>query len=89
MKDVPRDVILRDVADFNKNLYSYLVEELKLSKSDLIRITVEVSYDKEQNKLIFSKPKIDKYVPEEEIRAFYERMVEEYKNKITELNVKN
>jgi hypothetical protein len=88
IKDVPRDVILRDIAEFNKHLYTYLSEELKLSKSDLIRITVDVSYDKEQNKLIFSRPKIDRYVPEGEIKAFYEKIIEEYKKQVAELNSK-
>jgi hypothetical protein len=69
-------------------LYTYLSEELKLSKNDLIRITVDVSYDKEQNKLIFSQPKIDRYVLEGEIKAFYEKIIEEYKNQVAELNRK-
>ncbi len=74
---VPRDVIIRDVSEFNKKLYDIIVNKMGCAKGDLIRITVDVSYDEEGQRLIFGEPKIDRFVPESEIKAAYESKIRE------------
>lgn len=74
-KIAPSEVIIRDVADFNKSLYGKIVEELKIDKADPIRLTVKVQYDKNNNKLIFSDLKIIRYVSEEQIKKKYEEEI--------------
>lgn len=75
-KMVPEDVILRDVGEFNKKLYEMLIER-GIGKLDLVRISVEVSYDPEQNKLIFGEPKIEKLYTEQEVKELVEKLVQE------------
>ncbi|MFN3622200.1 MAG: single- stranded DNA-binding family protein, partial [Nitrososphaerales archaeon] len=58
----PRDVILRDVAKLNQTLYGKLVEELKLSKGDFVRITVKAFYDKDKGELSFEVPHVERLV---------------------------
>ncbi|MEM0344865.1 MAG: DUF2258 domain-containing protein [Thermofilaceae archaeon] len=73
----PRDVIIRDVSEFNKKLYEVIVNKMGCAKGDLVRIVVDVAYDEEGQKLIFGEPKIDKFVPESELRAEYEAKIKE------------
>jgi len=73
----PRDVIIRDVSEFNKKLYEVIVNKMGCAKGDLVRITVDVAYDEEGQRLIFGEPKIDKFVPESELRAEYEAKIKE------------
>ncbi len=75
-KIVPENVILRDVAEFNKKLYDELVSR-GIGKIDLVRISVEVSYDPEKQKLVFGEPKIEKLYTEEEVKGLLEKLVEE------------
>ncbi len=74
-KMVPEDVILRDVADFNKKLYEMLIER-GIGKLDLVRISVEVVYDPEAKKLEFKEPKIEKLYTEDEVKKLVEELVE-------------
>ncbi|MEM0225585.1 MAG: DUF2258 domain-containing protein [Thermofilaceae archaeon] len=73
----PRDVIIRDVSEFNKKLYEVIVNKMGCAKGDLVRIVVDVAYDEEGQKLIFGEPKIDKFVPESELKAEYEAKIKE------------
>lgn len=73
----PREVIVRDVAEFNKQLFDIIVNKMGCGKGELIRITVDVTYDEERQKLVFGEPKIEKFVPESEIKAAYEAKLSE------------
>lgn len=73
----PRDVILRDVAKLNQTLYGKLVEELKLSKGDFIRITVKAFYDKDKGELSFNAPHIERLVFESDVKQAYEAKIRE------------
>lgn len=73
----PRDVIIRDVSEFNKKLYDVIVNKMGCAKGDLVRIIVDVAYDEEGQRLIFGEPRIDKFVPESEIKAAYEAKIKE------------
>lgn len=74
---VPRDVILRDVAKLNQMLYGKLVEELKLSKGDFVRITVKAFYDKDKGELLFEDPRIERLVFEADVKYTYEARIRE------------
>jgi len=73
----PREVIIRDVSEFNRQLYDIVVNKMGCGKGDLIRISVDVSYDEEGQRLVFGEPKIDRFVPESEIKAAYESKIRE------------
>lgn len=73
----PRDVILRDVAKLNQTLYGKLVEELKLSKGDFVRISVKAFYDKDKGELSFDIPHIERLVFESDVRQIYEAKMKE------------
>jgi len=75
-KMVPEDVILRDVAEFNKRLYEELISR-GIGKIDLVRISVEVAYDPEERKLVFGEPRIEKLYTEREVKELVEKLVEE------------
>jgi len=85
-KIAPSEVIIRDVADFNKSLYGKIVEELKIEKTDPIRLTVKVQYDKTNNKLIFSDLKIIRYVSEEQIKKKYEDEIRRLSEQLLKLD---
>lgn len=76
-KMVPKDVIIKDVSELNKQLYDEIVNKMKIDKLSPIRITVEVSYDKDANKLTFSNLKIARYYTEEECKKQYENVIKE------------
>jgi len=79
-KMVPRDIIIRDVSEFNKNLYDKIVNQMKIDKLDVIKLVVSVRYDKSQNKLIFEDTKIIRYYTEEECKKQYESVIQENEN---------
>ena len=81
----PRDVIIRDVSEFNKKLYDVIVNKMGCAKGDLIRITVDVSYDEEGQRLVFGEPKIDRFVPESEVKAAYEAKIKELEAELEKL----
>lgn len=74
---VPREVIIRDVAEFNKELFDIIVNRMKCEKGDLIRVIVDVTYDEESQKLMFGEPRIERFIPESQVRAEYEEKIRE------------
>lgn len=80
-KIAPRDVIIRDVSELNKQLYEKIVNEMKLDKLSVIKIMVEAEYDEENKKLVFSNVRILRYYNEDEVK----KLCEEYENKIKTL----
>ncbi|MEM3831988.1 MAG: DUF2258 domain-containing protein [Thermoprotei archaeon] len=88
-KQVPKDVIMRDVTELNQELYRKLVEEMKLGKGDLIRITLTATYDKDSNKVSFSNIRIDRYVSQHEITTSFESRIKELENQVEKLRNEN
>lgn len=82
----PRDVIVRDVSEFNKRLYDIIVNKLGCAKGDLVRIIVDVAYDEEGQRLVFGEPKVDKFVPESEVRAGYEVKIRDLEAELDRLS---
>ncbi len=80
-KVLPTEIILRDVAEFNKKLYDEIVKR-KIDKLDVIRIRFKVSYDAENKKLEFKDYEITRYIEEgklnEECKK-YKEMIENIK----------
>lgn len=74
-KYAPREVVIRDVSEFNKKLYDLIVNKMKCEKGDLIRIVVEATYDEEAKKITFEEPVIERFVPENQIRMEYEERI--------------
>ncbi|QGA54241.1 DUF2258 domain-containing protein [Sulfolobus sp. E5-1-F] len=90
-KIAPKEVIIRDVSELNKQLYSKIVEEMKLGKLDVIRISVDAEYDYQNKKLIFSNLRIIRYVTEEQCAERYKNVIsenEKLKEEISELKKK-
>lgn len=85
-KMVPKDVIIRDVSEFNKSLYDVIVNQMKIDKLDVIKLIVSVKYDKSENKLIFEDYKIIRYYTEEECRKQYESVIQENEKLKKEIN---
>ena len=88
-KYVPKDVIIRDIAELNKQLYHEIVEKRGLGKLDLIRITVTLHYDEPQKRLVFDDVKISVFIDEDKCKEIYEGQLAELKRKIDELNAEN
>jgi hypothetical protein len=65
-KIVDRDIIVRDVAELNKELYEEIVNKRKIGKLDVIRIVVDAEYDAKENKIKFSNVRIQHFVPEDQ-----------------------
>ncbi|RLI26803.1 DUF2258 domain-containing protein [Candidatus Bathyarchaeota archaeon] len=82
---VPRDIVLRDVAKLNQMLYRRLVEELKLSKGDFIRIMVKAAYDEEKGEIVFDEPNIERLVFESDVKKMYESKMKELEEKLRKL----
>lgn len=80
-KIAPRDVIIRDVSELNKQLYEKIVNELKLDKLSVIKILVDAEYDEQNKKLVFSNVRILRYYNEDEVK----KLCEDYENKIKAL----
>jgi hypothetical protein len=94
-KIAPKDVIVRDVSELNKQLYDKIVNEMKLDKLDVIRIMVDAEYDENENKLKFENLRIIRYYTEDECNKKFEeiqqqllklqKQLEDYKNKIKQV----
>jgi len=65
-KMVDKNVVLRDVAELNQELYEEIVNKRKIGKLDVIRILVDAEYDEKENKIKFSNIRIQHFVPEDE-----------------------
>jgi len=65
-KMVDKNVVLRDVAELNKELYEEIVNKRKIGKLDVIRIIVDAEYDEKENRIKFSNVRIQHFVPEDE-----------------------
>ncbi|MCG2871420.1 MAG: DUF2258 domain-containing protein [Sulfolobales archaeon] len=65
-KMVDKNVVLRDVAELNKELYEEIVNKRKIGKLDVIRIIVDAEYDEKENKIKFSNIRIQHFVPEDQ-----------------------
>jgi len=86
-KIVDRDVILRDVAELNKELYEEIVNKRKIGKLDVIRIVVDAEYDEKENKIKFSNVRIQHFVPEDQcdLKEELERLQKENEELKTKL----
>jgi hypothetical protein len=80
-KMVPKEVIIRDIAELNKQLYDKIVNEMKLDKISVIKIIVDAEYDEQNKKLVFSNLRILRYYNEEEIK----KICKSYEDKIKAL----
>ncbi len=87
-KYVPRDVIIRDISELNKQLYHEIVEVRKLSKLDLVRVIVTLHYDETQKKLLFDDVKITAFVSEDKCKE-YESQISDLKKQIEALASEN
>ena len=88
-KMVPKDIILRDIAELNKQLYDVIVNQMKLDKLDVVRILVDAEYDEQNQKINFSNIRIIRYYTEEECNKKSEeiaKQLEEYKKKYEDLS---
>ena len=86
-KLVDKNVVLRDVAELNQQLYDEIVNKRKIDKLDVIRIMVDAEYDPKENKIKFSNIRIQHFVPEEkcedyakDLKEKVERLEKENKN---------
>ena len=84
-KLVDKNVILRDVAELNQQLYDEIVNKRKIDKLDVIRITVDAEYDPNENKIKFSNVKIQHFVPEERCEDY----AKDLKEKVEKLEKEN
>ena len=94
-KIAPKDIIIRDVSELNKQLYDKIVNEMKLDKLDVIRIMVDAEYDENEKKLKFENLRVIRYYTEEECNKKVEeikqqlsqlqKQLEDYKNKIKQV----
>lgn len=90
-KMVPRDIIVRDIAELNKQLYDVIVNQMKLDKLDVIRILVDAEYDEQNKKINFENIRVIRYYTEEECKKKSEEIaeqLEDYKKKFEELSKK-
>lgn len=88
-KMVPKDIILRDIAELNKQLYDLLVNQMKVDKLDVVRIVVDAEYDEQNQKINFTNVRIIRYYTEEQCNKKSEeiaKQVEEYKKKYDEIS---
>ncbi len=88
-KLAPKDIVIRDISELNKQLYDLIVNQYKIGKLDVIRVTVEAEYDEVEKKIKFNNIKITKYYTEEDCKRLSEPQIEELRNKINELTKEN
>ncbi|MFP3080930.1 MAG: DUF2258 domain-containing protein [Acidilobus sp.] len=88
-KYIPKDVIIRDIAQLNKELYHEIVERRKLGKLDLVRITVTLHFDEAEKKLVFDDVKIAPYINEERCKEMYEGQINDLKRQVEQLTAEN
>ncbi len=86
---VPKNVIIRDVAELNKELYHEIVEKRRLGKLDLVRITVMLHYDEQAQKLVFEDVKISTFIDDEKCRSEYEPKLTELQRELDLLKSEN
>jgi len=90
-KIAPRDIIIRDISELNKQLYTKIVEEMKVNKLDVIRILVDAEYDEQNQRLNFTNVRIIRYFTEDQCKEKYADVIrenEELKKEISELKQK-
>lgn len=90
-KIAPRDIIIRDISELNKQLYTKIVEEMKVGKLDVIRILVDAEYDDQNQRLNFTNVRIIRYFTEDQCKEKYADVIrenEELKKEIGELKQK-
>ncbi|MDT7861785.1 MAG: DUF2258 domain-containing protein [Saccharolobus sp.] len=90
-KIAPRDIIIRDISELNKQLYTKIVEEMKVDKLDVIRILVDAEYDEQNQRLNFTNVRIIRYFTEDQCKEKYADVIrenEELKKEISELKQK-
>ena len=88
-KLIPKEVIIRDIAELNKELYHEIVEKRKLGKLDLIRITVTLHYDEQNQKLVFDEVKLSTFVDYEKCKEDYEKEIENLRKELESLKSEN
>ena len=88
-KLIPKEVIIRDIAELNKELYHEIVEKRKLGKLDLIRITVTLHYDEQNQKLVFDEVKLSTFVDYEKCKEGYEKEIENLRKELESLKSEN
>ena len=88
-KLVPKEVIIRDIAELNRELYNEIVEKRKLRKLDLIRITVTLHYDEQSQRLVFDEIKVSTFVDSERCKEGYEKEIESLRKEIEGLRSEN
>ena len=88
-KLIPKEVIIRDIAELNKELYHEIVEKRKLGKLDLIRITVTLHYDEQNQKLVFDEVKLSTFVDYERCKEGYEKEIENLRKELESLKSEN
>ncbi|MFP3190297.1 MAG: DUF2258 domain-containing protein [Thermoproteota archaeon] len=71
-KNVPKDILIAEVAKLNQELYKKIVEEMKTDKRDPIQITLNAIYDKQLNKLEFRDIAIERFLPESKVTSAIE-----------------
>jgi hypothetical protein len=76
-KIAPKDLVIREVSELNKRLYKKIVEEMKLDKLDIIRITVEAEINVSEKRIIWSNLKIYRYYTEEQCESKLTKLREE------------
>lgn len=78
---VPREEIVKSVAELNKKIYEKLTS-MGAGKLDIIRITVEATVD--GDKLTFGEPRIEWFIPYTEVQ----KKIEECEKKMAEIREK-
>lgn len=86
-KIIPKEIIVRDIAELNKQLYEEIVNKMKVNKLDVIRIVVDVFYDDKEKKLKFDNIRITRYYTEDECKKLYGEEVN--KKRVEELESEN
>ena len=79
---VSTEEIVRSVAEANMMLYEKMTSA-GIGKLDVVRITIEATV--ENGKIVFSEPKIERFVPYsevEKIKEECEKKLSEFKNKL-------
>ncbi|KUO81217.1 MAG: DUF2258 domain-containing protein [Pyrobaculum sp.] len=78
---LPKEEIVRATSELNRKIYEKLVS-MGVGKLDIIRITVEAAV--EGNRLTFSEPKIEWFLPYAEVQ----KRLEECEKKMTDIRQK-
>jgi len=78
---VPKEEIVKATSELNKKIYERLVS-MGVGKLDIVRISVEASV--EGGRLIFGEPRIEWFVPHEEV----EKRVKECEERLAEIRRK-